>query len=150
MTSPEAQQEEPGPVTDMPHSADDAPTGSNVRGRFALVLLLLLVALGLPALVKLGLARSGRGGGKTPRSAMLPHSDFRIAAAPRSVVHIVSAPTFGRSHVQMPNDPAARGTASRLSEPELRPDRRPVLVELWRRRPHHRVGVAGQLDHLSR
>lgn len=101
MTRPVAPHEEPQRQGDMSPGAGEEAAGANTRGILATLFVLLLVVLGASAIVKLNRSRPGHDGRKTMQSARAPHSEIRIAA-PRSVVNIVSAPTIGRSHVQMP------------------------------------------------
>lgn len=108
VAGPGGDRQEPGTERD---GADGARAAGVGRGPVAMVVLFALLALGAGVLVKANRDRSGRSVGKTGRpersAKSAPHSVIRIAAAPRSVVYVISAPSLGRSHVEAQGVPRA-------------------------------------------
>lgn len=100
-TNPMAQPGGVGPQPETPREdADEAPRRSNTRGTVVIaVLLALLALLALRARVFTILIRTrpARESGKTAWPGLVPRSMIGVVAAPHSVVHVVSAPSPGRS-----------------------------------------------------
>jgi hypothetical protein len=99
-----AQPREDGPPS-RPHDiAQDEPTGWDARGLVLTAILLLLLALGVRTFVTVKRTRLRDSDERATRSVLSGPAplSIRIAAAPHSVVHVVSAAKLGRSHVEMP------------------------------------------------
>lgn len=127
-TRPVAQPADIGLEQDTPgDDPESTPSASDDRVvTVAAVVLVLLLALGARIYLLLNRSRS-ENSGKAPPST--PHSEIRIAAAPSSVVHVVSAPCLGRSHVQVPT----RVPASSSPTPRFRPQS--AAAPFFRTRP---------------
>lgn len=111
-TGHQTQPDGEGPESGGPRpEADGEPSERGTRGLAVTVALLLLLALGVRAVLAVNRTRSRvHGENVTPpersaRQAPALPSVIRIAAAPHSVVYVVSAAKLGRSHLEMPADP---------------------------------------------
>ncbi|MBR7828810.1 hypothetical protein KDK95_21050 [Actinospica sp. MGRD01-02] len=110
-TRPAAQPGESVPEPGEPRDeVEGEPTGSTTRVAAIAVVFVLLLSLGVRAFVYLNRSRSGR---DEDTSHSAPCSRIRIAAAPHSTVHVVSAPCVGHSEVRSPTRLATKTTSGR-------------------------------------
>jgi hypothetical protein len=116
-TRPTAQPEGARPEPDEPgNDADLEPARSAARATAVAVIPFLLLGLGLGVRTFI-LAKRARSQSDGNSSRSAPYSGIRIAAAPHSTVHVVSAPCLGHSHVQIPTRLAASSPASLSRQP---------------------------------
>jgi hypothetical protein len=116
-TRPTAQPEGARPEPAEPgNDADLEPTRSAARATALAVIPFVLLGLGLGVRTFV-LARRARSQSDRKSSPAAPYSGIRIAAAPHSTVHVVSAPCLGRSHVQIPTRLASSTPPSLSRQP---------------------------------